>query len=130
MSSFISIRHNITLFSRFTVALLCGLNGFTIFLEPNWIDEIVSWQNKITGCYEYFGIDDDNQQEPQQTCKQQRQRARNRRRRHVQEPEQQISNNRIRPPRSVQQLDDKCSDHMSGLAAAAFGLFANIIQNA
>lgn len=121
-------------FSSFTAALLCGLNGFTVFLEPNWIGEIASWQNKITGCYEYFGTDDDNGNDQQlrepSDQRQQRKQANHRRHGQGQEQERQTSNKRIRQQRSVQQLDDKCSDHMSGLAAAAFGLFANGIQRA
>lgn len=73
------------------LALLCGLNGFTIFLESNWIVEIATWQNNRTGCYEFI----DNQE---------------------------------RKKRSITKQDDKCSDHMSGLAAAAFGLFINVVQ--
>lgn len=87
------------------IALLCGLNGYTIFLEENWIGEIVSWQNRSTGCYEYYDVvADEHQHEDHQ-----RQRRRCRK-------------------RNVLQLDDKCSDHMSGLAVAALGLFANVVQ--
>lgn len=81
-------------FNQFS-ALLCGLNGFAEFVEENWIEKIVSWQNETTGCYEYFG-------------------------RYPIESE--------RRKRSVQVLDDNCSDHMSGLAAGLFGLLAKILH--
>lgn len=80
-------------------ALLCGLNGFIIFLEENEIAEIVSWQDKRTGCYKYVDNDD--------SAKDQRSEYRRRRK------------------RSASQLSDMCSDHMTGLAVATLGLIAN-----
>lgn len=68
------------------------------FLEENVITKILSWQNLETGCYEYF----DYQNLPMNTTVDTKQK------------------------RSVKQLRNGCSDHASGLSAAAIGLFAKV----
>lgn len=76
----------------FTV-FLCGYNGFTKFLNLNWISRIVSWQNKTIGCYQQKLIDDDENLMMH------------------------------RNKRNAIIFDDSCSDHMTGLGAAVMGLF-------
>lgn len=75
-------------------ALLCGLNGFMVFLNERAVLDILSWQRMDIGCYEYF---DGTLDEPQ---------------------------NGLRHKRSASALNGNCSDHMTGLAMAAFALFA------
>lgn len=77
-------------------AVLCGLNGFAVFLEENVINEIISWQSLDTGCYEYYDGSLD------------------------------IQSANIKQKRSAIHLSGNCSDHMTGLAIAAFGLFAKV----
>lgn len=78
-------------------AVLCGLNGFAAFLDENSIQLILSWQRTDIGCYEYF---DGTLDAPQNKTK--------------------------KTKRNANRLDDNCSDHMTGLAMAAFGLFARV----
>lgn len=75
-------------------ALLCGLNGFMAFLDDRTILDILSWQRLDIGCYEYF------------------------------EGTLDASKNDLRHKRSANILTNNCSDHMTGLAMAAFALFA------
>lgn len=69
-----------------------------IFLEEDVIMKILSWQNLEIGCYEYFEYQNSTMDTAVST----------------------------RPKRSVKQLSNNCSDHASGLAAAAFGVFAKV----
>lgn len=79
------------------IALLCGLNGFVSFLDENIAKEIVEWQVEL-GCYEYFeGSLDIPTAQPAKKRK-----------------------------RDAIKLNGNCSDHMTGLAAATFGLFARL----
>lgn len=80
-------------------AFLCGLSGFVTFLDEQVISEIVQWQVPETGCYEYFDGDLDE------------------------ENEETVS---VKRKRNAVLLSGNCSDHMTGLAAAAFGLFVKI----
>lgn len=44
-------RPNITNSCNFISALLCGLSGFTEFIEQQLVDTIMSWSNTTTGCF-------------------------------------------------------------------------------
>ncbi|XP_071978819.1 UPF0764 protein C16orf89 homolog [Engystomops pustulosus] len=35
--------------------LLCGLSGFSDFYKPEWLNQIISWQDPVTGCYGEIG---------------------------------------------------------------------------
>lgn len=77
----------------FFVALLCGISGYTAFIDESIATKIVQWQLD-NGCFEYFdGVLQDADFEGR---------------------------------KSKRRVDETCSDHMTGLAAAAFGLFAKI----
>lgn len=78
-------------------ALLCGLNGFVAFVDEHVVSEIIEWQSIDSGCYEYY---DGSLDTP--------------------------STNPGKSKRNAQKLNGNCSDHMTGLAVAAFGLFAKL----
>ncbi|XP_031619296.1 UPF0764 protein C16orf89 homolog [Contarinia nasturtii] len=80
--------------------LLCGLNGYGAFIDENTAKDIVQWQNIESGCFEYFDGSLSNGSDD-------------------------LSTKKI-VKRFAAPLKDNCSDHMTGLAAAAFGLFATI----
>lgn len=105
-------------------ALLCGLNGYTVFLDERQIEKIASWQNRTTGCYEYHGHDEtDNYVNDTMTTMTTASAS-------ASEPARVAPMNQyggtVRDKRSVIRLNDMCSDHMTGLAVAAFGLLANV----
>lgn len=80
-------------------ALLCGLNGYITFIDENIAIKTVQWQVSESGCYEYFdGTLPTNNTEMRMT------------------------------KRSADALQGNCSDHMTGLAAATFGLFAKLTE--
>lgn len=81
------------------IALLCGLNGYASFLDENVVKEIVEWQVEL-GCYEYFEGSLDIPTTTELPAKKQK--------------------------RDAIKLNGNCSDHMTGLAAATFGLFAKL----
>lgn len=89
-----SFQRNFINYCAYFLALLCGMNGFMVFLNDRAIHDILSWQRLDIGCYEYF---DGTLDEPQ---------------------------NALRHKRSANMLSGNCSDHMTGLAMAAFALFA------
>lgn len=91
---FYSPRRQFTKYLRIFSALLCGLNGFMVFLDDRAILDILSWQRLDIGCYEYF---EGTLDEPK---------------------------NSLRHKRTANILNGNCSDHMTGLAMAAFALFA------
>ncbi|KAG8539437.1 hypothetical protein GDO81_020912 [Engystomops pustulosus] len=37
--------------SILVIVLLCGLSGFSDFYKPEWLNQIISWQDPVTGCY-------------------------------------------------------------------------------
>ncbi|XP_055301312.1 UPF0764 protein C16orf89 homolog [Sitodiplosis mosellana] len=79
--------------------LLCGISGYAAFIDETTVRDIVQWQVPESGCYEYFDGALPNDNDDMDTKKQKR---------------------------SAALLEDNCSDHMTGLAAATFGLFAKI----
>lgn len=77
------------------IAFLCGINGYATFIDETTAREITSWQLSTLGCFEYF---DGALPTYDSTVK--------------------------KPKRHAALLNGNCSDHMTGLAAATFGLFA------
>lgn len=77
--------------------LLCGFNGYAEFLEERWIENIIKWQSPTNGCYEYHSECDRNE------------------------------SGSSRRRRSMIILQDNCSDHMTGLAAATMGMYTRIL---
>lgn len=82
------------------VALLCGINGYASFIDELTAREIGSWQVADSGCFEYF----DGALPAQDTTAK-------------------------KPKRHAALLKGNCSDHMTGLAAASFGLFARVTNH-
>lgn len=83
------------------LALLCGINGYAAFIDESTVRDVVQWQVIESGCFEYFdgALPDDNDDGTKKL------------------------------KRDAVLLKDNCSDHMTGLAAATFGLFAKISNN-
>lgn len=79
---------------------MCGISGFATFLDEQVVKDIVQWQVVDIGCYEYF---DGTLDLPMKT-----------------------DTTNVKRKRDAVQLNGNCSDHMTGLAAASFGLFAKI----
>lgn len=73
------------------------MNGYIAFTDEFLAKEIVQWQVVVSGCFEYFDGDS-------------------------------LSDNASmgKVKRYAVSLKDNCSDHMTGLAAATFGLFSTI----
>lgn len=84
---------------NFFSALLCGLNGYIAFIDENIAIETVQWQVSESGCYEYFDGTLPTDNTDMRMTK-----------------------------RSADALQGNCSDHMTGLAAATFGLFAKLTE--
>ncbi|XP_071978792.1 UPF0764 protein C16orf89 homolog isoform X2 [Engystomops pustulosus] len=40
---------------------LCGLCGFSDFYKPEWLNQIISWQDPVTGCYGGIGNNADSE---------------------------------------------------------------------
>lgn len=85
--------------SIFFPALLCGLNGYITFIDENIAIKTVQWQVSESGCYEYFDGTLPTDNTDMRMTK-----------------------------RSADALQGNCSDHMTGLAAATFGLFAKLTE--
>lgn len=82
------------------LALLCGMSGYLTFIDEMIAKQIDQWQIKTgphSGCFEYF----DGLLSTDVTSKK-------------------------KLKRDANHLTSNCSDHMTGLAAAAYGLFAKI----
>lgn len=79
------------------VALLCGINGYASFIDELTAREIGSWQVPDSGCFEYFD---------------------------GALPANGTAGKKLK--RHAAHLKGNCSDHMTGLAAASFGLFARV----
>lgn len=74
------------------------MNGFVAFVDEHVVSEIVKWQSIDFGCYEYY---DGSLDTPPTTIP-------------------------AKSKRNAHKLNGNCSDHMTGLAVAAFGLFAKL----
>lgn len=84
----------------FLTALLCGLSGYFGFIDEDIASETVKWQVAESGCYEYFdGALPSDNTEIKKT------------------------------KRHAAVIHGNCSDHMTGLAAATFGLYAKLAQH-
>lgn len=79
------------------LALLCGMSGYAAFIDENTSLDIARWQVIESGCFQYY---DDVLSKNNTTSE--------------------------RIKRTATILEDNCSDHMTGLGAAIFGLFAKI----
>lgn len=79
------------------LALLCGMNGYLTFIDEFIAKKIVQWQIADIGCFEYF----DGMLSSNITVK-------------------------GKLKRDANHLRINCSDHMTGLGAATYGLFAKI----
>lgn len=85
-------------FVAVVAALLCGLSGYIAFIDEFTARDIVQWQVIESGCFEYFDGALPNADN--------------------------VNTKKLK--RAAVLLKDNCSDHMTGLAAATFGLFAKI----
>lgn len=81
------------------LALLCGITGHLAFIDENIARETVQWQVAETGCYAYFDG----------TL-----------------PSANDETNRTKRHAAI--LQNNCSDHTTGVSAAAFGLYAKVAQ--
>lgn len=85
---------------RNNLALLCGMSGYLSFIDEFIATRIGQWQIADSGCFAYFEgtlSSDDVSAKTERKFK-----------------------------REANRLNGNCSDHMTGLAAAAYGLFAKI----
>lgn len=83
------------------LALLCGMSGYLSFIDEFIAKKIGQWQIADSGCFAYFdgtlsSGGDDGS----------------------------AKNGKFK--RDANRLNGNCSDHMTGLAAAVYGLFAKI----
>lgn len=79
------------------LALLCGMSGYAAFIDEYTSLDILRWQVIESGCFQYYDDGLFNNNTNSEKIK-----------------------------RTATFSEDNCSDHMTGLGAAIFGLFAKI----